>query len=143
MLTQPTNTRRRLQRGAEWPCLATTSGTTRVDTSLSVFLSQGDGVDLERQGRRLAHACGVEEERHLAFADPDDGPHPGDRGWRVKPGAQGRDLEPVAIDLDPVQGPSALDQQEALATQRAQPVRQTEGSALQLDHAVGPPIFDR
>src|SRR5258706_7125775 len=142
MRAQSTSTRSRLQRGAEWPGLATTSGTTRVDTSLSVFLSQGDGVNLERQGGRLALACGVEEERHLAFADPDDGPYPGERGWRVEPGAQRRSPEPVAVDLDAVQGPSALDQQEALATQWAKPVRQAEGPPLQLDDGPRPPIFD-
>src|SRR6266851_4040274 len=138
-----TSTRNRLQRGPQRPGVATTSDTTRVDTSLSVFLSQGDGVDSERQGGRLALAGGVEEERHLAFADPSDGPYPSDRGWRVEPRAQGRSPEPVAVDLDAVQGPSALDQQEALATQWAKPVRQAEGPPLQLDDAPRPPIFDR
>src|SRR6185295_5263796 len=86
---------------------------------------------------------GLEEERHLAFADPSDGPHPRNRRWRVETGAQRRGPEPVAVDLDTVQGPSALDQQEALATQRAKPVRQAEGPPLQLDHAPRPPLFDR
>src|SRR4029077_21249951 len=83
------------------------AGRTQNQASLGLSFVQGDGVDPERQGGRLALARGGEEERPLAFAGPDDGPHPCDRGWRADPGAQGRSLEGVAVDLDPVQGPSA------------------------------------
>src|SRR5713226_10505408 len=91
-----------MRRRAQWLGLANTSDATRAEASLSVSLSQWNGVDSKRQGRRSVLLRRFEEEGQLALTDPRCRANPGNRRRSHETVMNRRDGESVASDHDAI-----------------------------------------